>query len=85
MGAEAANRLVQELATGNAVDSHLSDMLVPYMALADGESVMEVTEITSHLTTNVWVAQRILGVEAEIQGHVGEPGSIKIKGTGFSL
>ncbi len=85
VGAEAANNLVQALATGNTVDSHLADMLVPYMALADGESIMKVTEITSHLTTNMWVAQRILGIEAEIQGKVGQPGLVKIEGIGFSV
>lgn len=85
VGAEAASQLIKELSTKNAIDSHLCDMLIPYLALGEGESCLGVTEVTSHLTTNIWVANRILGVEIDLQGEVGEPGLVRIKGIGFSL
>ena len=85
VGSEVATNLIQELATNQTVDSHLCDMLVPYMALAEGVSEMKVTEITSHLMTNIWVAERILGIEANVVGQVGMPGLLSIKGSGFSL
>ncbi|MFW9933205.1 MAG: RNA 3'-terminal phosphate cyclase [Candidatus Thorarchaeota archaeon] len=85
VGSEAARRLVQDLSTTKAIDSHLCDMLIPYMALAKGESLMGVTEVTSHLTTNIWVAHHILGAEIDIQGQVGSPGLVRIRGVGLSL
>ncbi len=85
VGSEAAHQLIHELSTGKAVDSHLSDMLVPYMAVASGDSRIGVTEVTSHLETNVWVAHLILGVKAEIEGEVGGPGVLRIRGMGFTL
>jgi len=45
------------------VDVHLADMLVPYVALAQGESVYMSRVITEHLDTNIWLAQDILGVK----------------------
>ncbi len=85
VGKEAARQLLKELVTTRAVDTHLSDMLIPYLALAKGESRIGVTEITSHLVTNIWVAKRILGAEIEVQGNRGEPGIVSIRGVGFSL
>ncbi|MDF1537800.1 MAG: RNA 3'-terminal phosphate cyclase [Candidatus Thorarchaeota archaeon] len=85
VGKEAAQYLLQELATKRAVDKHLSDMLIPYLALANGESKIGVTEITSHLVTNIWVAKKVLGAEIEVQGNIGEPGIASVRGIGFSL
>jgi RNA 3'-phosphate cyclase len=83
VGYEAAQGLIRELASGKPIDSHLCDMLAPYMALAKGESRVGVTEITSHLTTNIWVAQQILGVEISLQGQKGQPGLLTVRGIGF--
>lgn len=85
VGAEAARTLIHELVSGKAIDSHLCDMLVPYLALASGESRIGVTEITSHLMTNLWVVQQILGAKAEIQGKTGEPGVLRIRGVTLPL
>lgn len=81
VGSGAARALLHEMASGMAVDSHLSDMLVPYLALASGESRIGITEITSHLMTNVWVTRQILGIDVDIQGKIGEPGILRIRGT----
>lgn len=85
VGKEAVYRLLQELATGKAIDSHLSDMLIPYLALADGPSQIGVTEVTSHLMTNIWVAERVLGVNISLDGDLGYPGVLSIEGIGFSI
>lgn len=85
VGTEAATLLMRELDTKMAVDSHLCDMLIPYMALAKGESRIGVTEVTSHLQTNIWVAERILDVEISQEGRVGGPGLVKVRGIGLSL
>ncbi len=85
VGSETARRLIHEMATRKAVDSHLCDMLIPYMALAKGKSQIGVTEVTSHLQTNIWVAQRILDVDIDLQGNLGEPGLVEVEGIALSL
>ena len=85
VGSEAATQLLRELASKQAIDSHLCDMLIPYMALARGKSRMGVTEVTSHLTTNIWVARQILGVEIDLIGQPGTLGLVEINGIGPSV
>jgi len=66
VGQEAAENLLRELESKTTVDVHLADMLVPYVALAQGESVYLSRVITEHLDTNIWLAQLILGVEFSV-------------------
>jgi RNA 3'-terminal phosphate cyclase len=80
VGSRAAQRLVEEISTGKAIDSHLCDMLVPYLAVASGLSKIGVTEITSHLVTNIWVLEKILGTRIELEGSVGESGVLRVHG-----
>ena len=63
VGREAAENLLKEVEAQATVDIHLADMLVPYMALAEGNSVYLTRDISDHLDTNMWLAQKILGVE----------------------
>jgi RNA 3'-phosphate cyclase len=66
VGREAAENLVKEIKAKATVDVHLADMLVPYVALAKGESTYLCRSMTEHLDTNIWLAQKILGVEFEV-------------------
>jgi RNA 3'-terminal phosphate cyclase (ATP) len=68
-----------------AVDSHLCDMLIPYLAIASGTSKIGVTKITSHLTTNIWAVEQILGTGVELKGKIGDSGIVVVDGAGFSL
>ncbi|MFQ6075356.1 MAG: RNA 3'-terminal phosphate cyclase [Candidatus Bathyarchaeia archaeon] len=63
VGREAAENIFKELRSGATVDVHLADMLVPFVALAEGESVYLARSMTEHLETNIWLTQRILGAE----------------------
>lgn len=45
-----------------AVDKHLADQILPYMALASGESTVIVEDVTDHLTTNIQIIERFLPV-----------------------
>jgi len=65
VGREAAENLVKEIEAKATLDVHLADMLVPYVALAKGESTYLCRSITEHLDTNIWLAQKILGVKFE--------------------
>ncbi|MBN1244816.1 RNA 3'-terminal phosphate cyclase [Candidatus Bathyarchaeota archaeon] len=62
VGIKAAEKLHAELAVKPTVDVHLADMLVPYMALAEGTSSLLTREISDHLETNVWLAEKMLKV-----------------------
>lgn len=63
VGREAADNLLKELESKATVDSHLSDMLVPYIALAQGNSSYLSRLLTEHLDTNIWLIREILGVK----------------------
>jgi RNA 3'-terminal phosphate cyclase (ATP) len=59
-----------------AVDRHLADQLVLYLAQAQGPSVLVTSEITSHLLTNLWVIEQFLGPVFKVQGNPGERGEV---------
>jgi RNA 3'-terminal phosphate cyclase len=66
VGREAANNLLKEIAAKATVDSHLADMLVPYVALARGNSAYLSGFMTEHLDTNIWLAEKILGTKFQV-------------------
>jgi RNA 3'-phosphate cyclase len=67
VGSEAAKNITKELESKATVDIHLADMLVPYIALAKGESVYLTRSITEHLDTNIWFTQHIFGTKFKIE------------------
>lgn len=66
VGKEAAENLFKEIKSQATVDVHLADILVPYVALAEGKSVYLTRAITDHLDTNIWLAEQILGVKFHV-------------------
>jgi RNA 3'-terminal phosphate cyclase (ATP) len=66
VGREAAENLFKEIKAEATVDVHLADILVPYCALADGNSVYLARSMTEHLETNLWLTQKILGVKFQV-------------------
>ena len=83
VGREAAEKLLKELISGMPVDRHMGDMLIPYMAVADGVSTVGVSEVTMHLLTNVEITELITGVKFAVDGALGEPGEIFVDGLGL--
>lgn len=63
VGQEAADNLIRELEPKPTVDSHLADILVPYIALTKGKSVYLTRLVTEHLDANLWLTERILGTK----------------------
>ncbi|MEM2142427.1 MAG: RNA 3'-terminal phosphate cyclase [Candidatus Thorarchaeota archaeon] len=82
VGIEAADMLYREISTGMAIDSHMGDMLIPYMALATGTSRIGVASVTNHLVKNIWVAREILGCKIEYDRVLGKPGKVIVEGIG---
>ncbi len=67
VGFEAAENLLKEIKAKATVDTHLADMLIPYIALAEGESAYLTRIITDHLDTNMWLAEKILDVHFHVR------------------
>ena len=67
VGREAAENLVKETEAQVTTDVHLADMLIPYMALAEGTSAVTVRRITEHIDTNIWLTEMILGTKFSVE------------------
>jgi RNA 3'-phosphate cyclase len=67
VGEEAAEKLLTELSVEPTVDVYLADMLIPYMALAQGKSAFLVRAISEHIEANIWLMEKMLNVKFTIQ------------------
>ena len=61
-----------------ALDAHLADQIIPYLALAPGTSSFT-TIISSHLRTNIWVIRQFLKRTIDLKGTVNAAGRVMIK------
>ena len=68
VGREAAKSLIGSMSASVAVDRHLADQLIPFMAARGGS--LFTTEISSHLRSNIYVAERIIGARFEVMGTI---------------
>jgi RNA 3'-terminal phosphate cyclase (ATP) len=64
---EAAYSLQRDLESGYALDSHMADQIVPYMALAGGSAT--ISTVTEHTSTNIWVCNRFLKDQVAVEDH----------------
>ena len=60
IGKEAAKKLVTNLKSRATVDTNLSDMLMPFIALTKGRSTFFTRVISDHLETNIWLMEKLL-------------------------
>ncbi len=68
--------------TDAPVDKNLADQLMPFMALANGRSVIRTNAFSRHTFTNIWVVEQFLPVRFEVQGSLGEAATIAVEGIG---
>ena len=73
---EACQALEDFLISDAVTDPYLADQLILPMALAEGESRFTTSQITRHLTTNIWLVQQFLPVRFEVSGAENEPGEV---------
>ncbi len=64
VGEDAAKMLAREIESGAAVDEHLADNLIPFLALFGGK--IKTSRISSHTKANIYVAEQFLGKIFEI-------------------
>lgn len=66
VGREAARALMSAMDADAAVDRYLADQLIPFLAVRGG--TLTTSEITSHVRSNIYVAEKILSASFEIEG-----------------
>jgi RNA 3'-terminal phosphate cyclase (ATP) len=76
----AIDELLAWRASGAAIDAHLADQLVPFVAFARGRSRYTCPELTSHLRTVAWVVGQFLPVTITTTGET--PVQVEISGVG---
>jgi RNA 3'-phosphate cyclase len=67
VGEQAAAELSRALSTGATVDSYIADQILPYMALAQGKSVILAPSATKHMKTNLWTIEKFLDAAFTIE------------------
>jgi RNA 3'-terminal phosphate cyclase (ATP) len=65
VGEEAAKNLITNLKTNSALDEHMGDQIIPYMAIA-GNSTLKVSSLTMHTMTNLNLVEKFLSTEFEV-------------------
>ncbi|HEX4919206.1 MAG TPA: RNA 3'-terminal phosphate cyclase, partial [Candidatus Bathyarchaeia archaeon] len=83
VGRLAGRQLVDEISSGNFLDMHMGDIIVPYMALAQGVSDVSISRMTQHTITNVRVAEAVAGVRFDPLAPLDLPGRLRVNGIGW--
>lgn len=66
VGQQASGALVAELQSDATVDKHMADQLIPFLALYGGSFVC--SELTDHIKTNIYVAEKLTGQKFIFEG-----------------
>jgi len=69
IGHKVASDLIEDLTSGATVDRHLADQLIPFAALAKGESSYLIPRMTEHIEARLWLAETILGARTFVRGN----------------
>lgn len=78
IGKRTAGQLLEDLATGATLDRFAADQIIPFAALAEGESRFIIPAVTDHILTGAWLAEIFLNARIGIEGQ-----RLRIPGTGF--
>jgi len=78
IGKHVARQLLDELASGATLDRFAADQVIPFAALAAGQSRFIIPVVTDHVLTSAWLAELFLGARLRIEGQ-----RLEINGVGF--
>jgi RNA 3'-terminal phosphate cyclase (ATP) len=79
IGQHAAKQLLQEIHSGATLDRFASDQIIPFAALAEGETRFKIPSATDHVLTSAWLAESFLDAQVKIEGQ-----RMIIDGSGFT-
>lgn len=71
LGRAAADELQSDLMAGSSLDVHAGDQVLIYCALATGDSVFSVREVSEHAETTMWLLQNLIDARFEIRSIPG--------------
>jgi RNA 3'-terminal phosphate cyclase (ATP) len=74
----AVSSLLEDLATQATTDRHLADQLILFAALAEGTTQYLIPRMSDHIQSNLWLADKILGVKSDVSGNL-----LTVHGIGF--
>jgi RNA 3'-terminal phosphate cyclase (ATP) len=78
VGKYVAKHLLDEIASGATLDRFTADQIIPFAALASGESRLIIPTVTDHVLTSAWLAETFLDAHIRIDGQ-----QLVIHGAGF--
>lgn len=78
IGKHVARQLLDELASGSTLDRFAADQIIPFAALAAGESRFLIPAVSDHVLTSAWLAELFIGAQVRIEGQ-----RLVINGVGF--
>jgi RNA 3'-terminal phosphate cyclase (ATP) len=67
LGELAATSLLLEIGSGETLDRHAADQILPYLSLAAGPSTFLVSEISMHFRTQSEIIKKFLDVDIEVE------------------
>jgi RNA 3'-terminal phosphate cyclase (ATP) len=70
IGRYVAKNLLQDLNTGATLDRYAADQIIPFAALAEGESRFRIPAATEHVQTNAWLVRTFLGADVRIEDRL---------------
>jgi len=66
IGQDAAKNLEAEIRHGVSLDIHAADMIIPYLALAEGDSKFTLREQSGHFTSVQWLVRHFVDTEFKV-------------------
>src|SRR5574341_715177 len=78
IGKHVAKQLLDDLTSGATLDRFAADQIIPFAALAAGESRFIIPTVTDHVLTSTWLAEIFFDAHVRIDGQ-----RLAIHGVGF--
>ncbi|MFZ4534776.1 RNA 3'-terminal phosphate cyclase [Propionivibrio sp.] len=82
VAAEASDALMACLDSGGALDAHQASQLLLPLSFANGDSALSASRISEHMLVTAELINRFLPDAVSINGQVGEPGQLMVRGCG---
>ncbi|WP_455242572.1 RNA 3'-terminal phosphate cyclase, partial [Petrachloros mirabilis] len=67
IGQHVAQQLMEDLLSGATLDRFAADQIIPFAALAKGESRFAIPTVTDHMLTSAWLAELFFGAQVRIE------------------
>lgn len=78
IGTHVARQLLEDLKTGATLDRYASDQIIPFAALAAGESQLRIPRVSKHIESSAWLSREFQGADVRAVEH-----ELTVKGVGF--